>query len=75
MRFTLVDPADPDREFSLLLDVSQDSYTGMFSLTHSTNPSIVARDLTHSAGSPKLLAVIICPGRTRSTTKRRPQSL
>ena len=28
MRYTLLDPADPDREFSLLLDVSQDSYTG-----------------------------------------------
>ena len=28
MRFTLLDPADPDREFSLVLDISKQDYSG-----------------------------------------------
>jgi hypothetical protein len=28
MRFTLVDPADPEREFSILIDVSKQEYSG-----------------------------------------------
>jgi kinetochore protein Spc25 len=30
MRFTLIDPADPDREFSLIIDVSNHEYSGEF---------------------------------------------
>lgn len=28
MRFTLVDPTEPDREFSMVVDISKDDYTG-----------------------------------------------
>jgi kinetochore protein Spc25 len=29
MRFTLLDPSDPEREFSMIIDVSKHEYTGM----------------------------------------------
>jgi hypothetical protein len=28
MRFTLLDPSDPEREFSMIIDVSKHEYTG-----------------------------------------------
>ena len=28
MRFTLIDPSDPEREFSVLIDVSKQEYSG-----------------------------------------------
>ena len=30
MRFTRIDPTDPEREFSLVVDVSQQEYSGVF---------------------------------------------
>jgi hypothetical protein len=31
MRFKLLDPADPDREFSLVMDISKQDYQGELS--------------------------------------------
>lgn len=30
MRFTLIDPEDPAREFSIIVDVSKQDYSGMW---------------------------------------------
>lgn len=33
MRFTLIDPDDPEREFSIVIDVSRQEYSGEFSFS------------------------------------------
>ena len=34
MRFTLIDPSDPDREFAIVMDVTNQEYTGNANLLH-----------------------------------------
>lgn len=38
MRFTLVDPADPDREFAFVLDFSKDEYEGESTCSRGKDP-------------------------------------
>lgn len=38
MRFTLVDPADPEREFAFVLDFSKDEYEGESTCSRGKDP-------------------------------------
>ena len=55
MRFTRIDPTDPEREFSLVVDVSQQEYSGVF---RPNDPLGKATDFAHSA---ELLTTPSCP--------------
>jgi kinetochore protein Spc25 len=37
MRFTLIDPADPNREFSILIDISKQEYSSKLVITKGRN--------------------------------------